>query len=88
MSFRRLRAICVKELLHITRDSRSLAMALAVFLGVFIASGRVYRRRIVRRAGGGLGWDKCYEKQLDGIFPLLGDGLAFTRQRLGLSHHS
>src|ERR1700681_137190 len=30
MSYRRLRAICVKELHHITRDSRSLAMALAV----------------------------------------------------------
>jgi ABC-2 type transport system permease protein len=30
MSYRRLRAIFVKELLHITRDSRSLAMALAV----------------------------------------------------------
>jgi ABC-2 type transport system permease protein len=29
-SYRRLRAICVKELHHITRDSRSLAMALAV----------------------------------------------------------
>jgi len=29
-SFRRLRAICVKELHHITRDSRSLTMALAV----------------------------------------------------------
>ena len=42
--------------------------------------------QLVRRAGGGLGWDECYEKQLDGIFSLLGDGLAFTRQRLGLSH--
>jgi ABC-2 type transport system permease protein len=30
MSFRRLRAICVKELHHITRDPRSLTMALAV----------------------------------------------------------
>ena len=30
MSYRRLRAICVKELHHITRDSRSLTMALAV----------------------------------------------------------
>jgi ABC-2 type transport system permease protein len=30
MSYRRLRAICVKELHHITRDPRSLAMALAV----------------------------------------------------------
>ena len=30
MSYRRVRAICVKELHHITRDSRSLAMALAV----------------------------------------------------------
>jgi ABC-2 type transport system permease protein len=30
MSYRRLRAICVKELHHITRDSRSLALALAV----------------------------------------------------------
>ena len=30
MSYRRMRAICVKELHHITRDSRSLAMALAV----------------------------------------------------------
>ena len=30
MSYRRLRAICVKELHHITRDARSLAMALAV----------------------------------------------------------
>ena len=29
MSFRRLRAICVKELHHITRDSRSLTLALA-----------------------------------------------------------
>jgi tRNA nucleotidyltransferase (CCA-adding enzyme) len=31
--------------------------------------------------------DECYEAQLDGIFPSLGDGLAFARQRLGLSHH-
>src|SRR6476619_6114007 len=30
MSYRRVRAICVKELHHITRDSRSLAMALGV----------------------------------------------------------
>ena len=30
MSYRRLRAICVKELHHITRDARSLGMALAV----------------------------------------------------------
>ncbi len=30
MSYRRLRAIFIKELHHITRDSRSLAMALAV----------------------------------------------------------
>ena len=30
MSYRRVRAICLKELHHITRDSRSLAMALAV----------------------------------------------------------
>ena len=30
MSYRRMRAICVKELHHITRDSRSLGMALAV----------------------------------------------------------
>src|SRR6476661_6784678 len=30
MSYRRIRAVCVKELHHITRDSRSLAMALAV----------------------------------------------------------
>src|SRR5438270_12562717 len=30
MSYRRLRAVCVKELHHITRDSRSLAMALFV----------------------------------------------------------
>jgi ABC-2 type transport system permease protein len=30
MSYRRLRAICVKELHHITRDSRSLGMALGV----------------------------------------------------------
>ena len=29
MSFRRTRAICVKELHHIMRDPRSLAMALA-----------------------------------------------------------
>jgi hypothetical protein len=36
----------------------------------------------------GRGWDECYEKQLDGIFSSLGDGLAFTRQQLGLSHHS
>ena len=31
--------------------------------------------------------DECYEAQLDGIFSSLGDGLAFVRQRLGLSHH-
>jgi tRNA nucleotidyltransferase (CCA-adding enzyme) len=31
--------------------------------------------------------DDCYEAQLDGIFSSLGDGLAFVRQRLGLSHH-
>jgi tRNA nucleotidyltransferase (CCA-adding enzyme) len=31
--------------------------------------------------------DDCYEAQLDGIFSSLGDGLAFARQRLGLSHH-
>jgi len=31
--------------------------------------------------------DECYEAQLDGIFSSLGDGLAFARQRLGLSHH-
>jgi ABC-2 type transport system permease protein len=30
MSYRRVRAICIKELHHITRDSRSLAMALGV----------------------------------------------------------
>jgi ABC-2 type transport system permease protein len=30
MSYRRLRAVCVKELHHITRDARSLGMALAV----------------------------------------------------------
>ena len=30
MSYRRLRAICVKELHHITRDARSLALALAM----------------------------------------------------------
>jgi len=30
MSYRRIRAVCVKELHHITRDARSLAMALAV----------------------------------------------------------
>ncbi len=30
MSYRRLRAVCIKELHHITRDPRSLAMALAV----------------------------------------------------------
>ena len=30
MSYRRLRAICIKELHHITRDTRSLGMALAV----------------------------------------------------------
>src|SRR5690349_10359812 len=30
MSYRRMRAICVKELHHITRDARSLGMALAV----------------------------------------------------------
>jgi ABC-2 type transport system permease protein len=30
VSYRRIRAVCVKELYHITRDSRSLAMALAV----------------------------------------------------------
>jgi ABC-2 type transport system permease protein len=30
MSYRRVRAICVKELHHITRDSRSLAMALGI----------------------------------------------------------
>ena len=31
--------------------------------------------------------DECYEAQLDAIFCSLGDGLAFARQRLGLSHH-
>jgi tRNA nucleotidyltransferase (CCA-adding enzyme) len=31
--------------------------------------------------------DECYEAQLDGIFSSLGDGLAFARQQLGLSHH-
>ena len=31
--------------------------------------------------------DECYEAQLDGTFSSLGDGLAFARQRLGLSHH-
>ena len=31
--------------------------------------------------------DECYEAQLDGNFSSLGDGLAFARQRLGLSHH-
>ncbi len=30
MSYRRIRAVCVKEFHHITRDARSLAMALAV----------------------------------------------------------
>jgi ABC-2 type transport system permease protein len=30
MSYRRLRAVCIKELHHVTRDSRSLTMALAV----------------------------------------------------------
>ena len=30
MSYRRLRAVLIKELHHITRDSRSLGMALAV----------------------------------------------------------
>ncbi|MBS1855752.1 MAG: ABC transporter permease [Acidobacteria bacterium] len=30
MNYRRLRAVCIKEVHHITRDSRSLAMALAV----------------------------------------------------------
>ena len=30
MSYRRVRAMCVKELHHITRDSRSLAMALGI----------------------------------------------------------
>src|ERR1039458_2563709 len=30
MSYRRLRAVCIKELHHITRDARSLTMALAV----------------------------------------------------------
>jgi tRNA nucleotidyltransferase (CCA-adding enzyme) len=39
--------------------------------------------------GPDMGWllDDCYEAQLDGIFSSLGDGLAFARQRLGLSHH-
>jgi len=31
--------------------------------------------------------DECYEAQLDGIFSSVGDGLAFARQRLGLSPH-
>ena len=30
MSYRRTRAICIKELHHITRDARSLALALAL----------------------------------------------------------
>jgi len=33
------------------------------------------------------GWDEYNEKQLDGIFPSLDNGLAFARQRLGLPHH-
>src|ERR1700693_1757280 len=39
MSYRRLRAIFIKELHHITRDSRSLAMALAVPVMMLVLFG-------------------------------------------------
>jgi len=39
MSYRRLRAVCIKELHHITRDSRSLAMALAVPVMMLVLFG-------------------------------------------------
>jgi len=39
MSYRRIRAVCVKELHHITRDARSLAMALAVPLMMLLLFG-------------------------------------------------
>ncbi len=39
MSYRRLRAVCVKELHHITRDARSLVMALAVPVVMLILFG-------------------------------------------------
>ena len=39
MSYRRIRAVCVKELHHITRDARSLGMALAVPLLMLVMFG-------------------------------------------------
>lgn len=32
--------------------------------------------------------DECYEAQLDGEFTAADQGIAYVRQRLGLSHHS
>jgi hypothetical protein len=32
--------------------------------------------------------DRCYETQLDGEFTAADQGIAYARQRLGLSHHS
>ena len=39
MSYRRLRAVCIKELHHIMRDARSLGMALAVPVMMLLLSG-------------------------------------------------